>query len=230
MEQQIMAAEKLAATGRFMRMLGHEIRNPLNNIDLAVAQLHEESQDEELEYYFDVIGRNSKRINQLLTTLLQSTANPGQLHTSQVSVGQIFQHILEASMDRINLKNVQLESNFDPQDLRCVHIDLDKVTIALLNIVINGIEAMEANTGVLSLSVTDQSGYIGFVIRDNGSGMSAEVQKQIYEPYFSQKTNGLGLGLASTLSVVHHHGGRIELDSQTGRGTTFTVFLPKAAE
>lgn len=227
MEQQIMAAEKLAATGRFMRMLGHEIRNPLNNIDLSVTQLREESENEDLEYYFDIIARNSKRINQLLTTLLQSTSNPGELHLREISVHQLWTHVLEAAIDRIRLKNIELNTRFEADDAHYIRADLEKLGIALLNIIINGVEVMEAGSGILTLSVLQQGEELGFLISDNGPGMTPEVRKQIFEPYFSQKTNGLGLGLASTLSVVTLHEGRIEVESHPGKGTTFIVWLPQ---
>jgi len=227
MERQILAAEKLAATGRFMRMLGHEIRNPLNNIDLATNQLSEENEDKELEYYIEIIGRNSKRINQLLTELLKSTANPGEVELLPIAVTDLLDQVLEMSADRMALKNLQLARAYDAAATYVVGADLSKLSIALLNIVINGIEVLEENKGVMTVELLDNESEIGILIRDNGPGIAREVQHQIFEPYFSRKNNGMGLGLASALSIVQLHRGRIELYSQPGEGATFTVWLPK---
>lgn len=226
MEQQILAAEKLAATGRFMRMLGHEIRNPLNNIDLAISQLSEENDNEELNYYIEVITRNSNRINQLLTALLQTTANPGQLVTSTIRLGDLIDRLLDSAADRLALKGIRTEKKLHADADRLLHADAEKLGIALLNILINGVEAIDKENGKITVELRSAKNEIGISIGDNGPGIPEEAKNQIFEPYFSRKTNGLGLGLASTLSIVQSHGGRIELDSQPGRGTTFTVWLP----
>lgn len=230
MEQQIFAAEKLAATGRFMRMLGHEIRNPLNNIDLATNQLLEENENEELNYYVDVIGRNSKRINKLLTTLLKSTSDPGEMDMKRVSLQAVLDEVIGVVADRAQLKRIDLENQYEPKNELFIYADIDKISIAMVNIIVNAIEAVKEGEGLIQIRTFVVENEIGITIQDNGHGIPKEVQNQIFEPYFSKKTNGLGLGLASTLSIIQLHQGRIELDSIANQGTTFTIWLSMLPE
>ena len=222
-EQELLRAEKLAATGRFMRTLGHEIRNPLTNIDLATNQLLLENQDTELEDYLEIIGRNSKRIGHLVTALLQ-TSNPGQLTLHLTSLHELLDQTIEMATDRIALKNIQLTKHFDPK-VNVANVDAEKLKIALLNIIINGIEIMEAGRGELTISTSKVHNQIGISILDNGPGISREVQNRMFEPYFSNKPNGVGLGLAGALSIIQLHGGNIEVQSEEGKGARFTVWI-----
>ena len=222
-EQELLRAEKLAATGRFMRTLGHEIRNPLTNIDLATNQLLLENQDTELEDYLEIIGRNSKRIGHLVTALLQ-TSNPGQLTLRLTSLHELLDQTIEMATDRIALKNIQLTKHFDPK-VNVANVDAEKLKIALLNIIINGIEIMEAGRGELTISTSKVHNQICISILDNGPGISREVQNRMFEPYFSNKPNGVGLGLAGALSIIQLHGGNIEVQSEEGKGARFTVWI-----
>ncbi|WP_373552657.1 ATP-binding protein [Haliscomenobacter sp.] len=223
--EELMRAEKLAATGRFMRTLGHEIRNPLTNIDLAVGQLLLENKDPELADYLEIIERNSKRIGLLVTELLQ-TSNPGQLTLQAVTIHEVLEQTLEMAADRIALKNIKLVRAYQPEQ-EIIQVDLEKLKIALLNIIINGVEIMEAGQGELTIRVLNFPQQVGIVIRDNGPGIPREVQNRIFEPYFSNKVNGVGLGLAGALSIVQLHGGNIEVQSSEGQGATFTVWLKR---
>lgn len=223
--EELMRAEKLAATGRFMRTLGHEIRNPLTNIDLAVGQLLLENKDPELADYLEIIERNSKRIGQLVTALLQ-TSNPGQLTLQAVTLHEILEQTLEMAADRIALKNIKLVKAYQLEQ-ETIQVDLEKLKIALLNIIINGVEIMEAGQGELIIRIINFPKQIGIVIQDNGPGIPREVQNRIFEPYFSNKANGVGLGLAGALSIVQLHGGNIEVRSVEGKGATFTVWLKR---
>lgn len=223
--EELIRAEKLAANGRFMRTLGHEIRNPLTNIDLSIGQLLLENKDPELADYLEIIERNSKRIGLLVTALLQ-TSNPGQLTLQAVTIQEVLEQTLEMAADRIALKNIKLISAYQPEE-EMIQVDLEKLKIALLNIIINGVEIMEAGRGELTIRVLNFPHQVGIVIQDNGPGIPREVQNRIFEPYFSNKVNGVGLGLAGALSIVQLHGGNIEVHSSEGQGATFTVWLKR---
>nr|HMT29792.1 PAS domain S-box protein [Bacteroidia bacterium] len=141
-ENDLATAEKLAVTGRVVRMIGHEIRNPLTNINLSLEQLESEIKgNAELDIYFDIIRRNSDRINTLIVELLNSS-KPAQLKIGKVSINTIAQEAINLIHDRIVLKEVELITRFS-SDICDISVDQEKVKIALLNILVNAIEAMD---------------------------------------------------------------------------------------
>jgi PAS domain S-box-containing protein len=223
-EHALRTAEQLAATGRFVRMLGHEIRNPLTNITLAVEQLQSEAPDPEYEVYFDIIQRNSQRIGQLLSYLLQ-TANPSYLERKPYPPQQLMEDTLERAGDRIALKNIQVEQHYET-DLPMVNVDAERMIMAMINLLLNGVEAVESSTGKLWVSVASVGRECLLMVRDNGKGIPPEHFPRIFEPYYSGKPSGMGLGLATAQNIIQSHGGRLEVQSEPGEGATFSVYLP----
>lgn len=224
-EKDLLIAEKLATNSRFVQMLGHEIRNPLTNIDLSTSQLRAEGISAELTDYLDIIERNSKRISTLLTDLLQ-LSNPGELKKQPCAPHELMDSALDIAADRISLKRINVYRNYQTPSMR-IQVDPEKLKIALLNIIINAVEIVETTSGELHLS-TELAGddMVALLIRDNGPGIEPEHLQHIFEPYFSQKNNGLGLGLASTLNIVQLHGGRVEVTTALHAGATFRVLMP----
>jgi PAS domain S-box-containing protein len=223
-ERDLMIAEKMAATGRLVRTLAHEVRNPLTNINLAMEELEENVKEEELTLYLDIVKRGSQRINDLINELLNSS-KPSEVRKVQVSIEKIVTETLELAHDRLQLKNIALEEQFTAGDCLVVALDAEKIKIALLNIVINAIEAMEENTGVMKVKVFSTDAECIVSIEDNGSGISPENMNRLFEPYFTSKSTGVGLGLAATLNIIQSHNGRIEVDSEVGKGTKFTIYF-----
>lgn len=226
MEQQIMAAEKLAATGRFMRMLGHEIRNPLNNIHMAATQMKEELQDEDSQYFLDIIERNSDRISQLVTELLQSTGNQSQILWKSTPLKTLLDETISMAADRISLKNIQLSTQLHQNNI-ILKTDPAKLSIAILNIIVNALEVVDANTGKLMIAAENKEDGTMIKITDNGPGIEAHLHERIFEPYYTEKQNGVGLGLSATKSIIEALQGTVAVTSEPGRGTTFTIWLPQ---
>lgn len=222
-ERDIIIAEKLAIAGKIARTLAHEVRNPLTNINLSVEQLEEDINDEAHAPYFEIIKRNSKRINSLVTELIENS-EPAELNETTVPVQRILQNSIDLAKDRAKLKNIQVINDFNFQDKKIL-ADEPKLTIAFLNILMNAIEAVEANTGVIKLtsSCIDNKCYIS--IEDNGCGIKDEHLSKIFEPYFTSKSNGLGLGLATSQNIIHTHKGQIKLQTAVNKGTKFSIEL-----
>ena len=222
-EQDLMIAEKLAVTGRVARSLAHEVRNPLTNINLALEQLDEEIKEEDCKTYFDIIKRNSKRINDLVTELMENSKLT-ELKSTKITIRSIMDKTIALAKDRAALKNISLETSYQG-DHEEMEADESKLTMALLNIIINAIEAVEENKGIIKINTLCESKKCTITIEDNGCGISEENLAKIFEPYFTAKQNGMGLGLATTHNIIHTHKGNITVESQKGKGTKFNITL-----
>ena len=215
--------EKFAATGRIARSIAHEVRNPLTNIDLAVAQIKSDMpvQDENSNMLFDMVIRNSNRINQLITELLSATRF-AELSYISGSVNTLLDEALAMAKDRIELNHITVEKNYG-NDLSNISVDPEKIKIAFLNLIVNAIEAMEPNKGVLQINTRVEDDNCVIEITDNGFGMTEEHLNKLFEPYFTTKTNGNGLGLTNTQNIILNHKGYISVNSKPGEGTTFVI-------
>lgn len=218
--------EKFAATGRIARTIAHEIRNPLTNINLAADQLSSELPpgDENTGFLFEMISRNSNRINQLISELLSSTKF-AELSFVKTSITELLDDTLKLAADRILLSNVNLVKKY-PKEACKIPVDREKMKIAFLNIIINALEAMQDKPGgQLTIEVKQEEGKCIVIIADNGIGMDKDAESKLFEPYFTTKQKGNGLGLTNTQNIILNHKGSINVDSVEGEGTTFTITL-----
>lgn len=222
----IRSIEKFAATGRIARTIAHEVRNPLTNINLAVEQLQADLdgvRPGNSEIMLQLINRNSARINLLITDLLNSTKFT-DLTYAKASVNQLLDETLELAIDRIHLKGIGVRKHYTG-GLPDISVDVERIKIAFLNIIVNAVEAMEANKGILRLATFPGENKCVIVISDNGPGIPEESQSRIFEPYFTNKPKGTGLGLTNTQNIILNHKGQIAVESKKGEGTTFTIQL-----
>jgi PAS domain S-box-containing protein len=227
-EKANLMVEKLGATGRLVRTLAHEVRNPLNNINMSVEQLsHTGTENEENTLFLDIIQRNSKRIGDIITELLD-TARPTELTFDQHSLQEIMDDARNEALDRITLQQINLQVRY--QSTPCmIMANREKLRIAFLNIIINAVEAMEPGKGILTVTVETQKGMHVATIRDTGCGIPEENISRLFEPYFTSKRNGMGLGLAATLNILQSHRANIDVSSVLKQGTTFTISFPSAS-
>ena len=226
-EKATLQAEKLAAANRLIRTLAHEVRNPLNNINLSVEQLEQENMEEAGKVYMDIISRNSKRINDLVTELLLSSSLPPENVREKKALQNILDESIATIIDRIILKKVNWKVIY-PNEPAYIMADPLKLQIAFTNIIINAIEAMNETKGELDISVTSQNGHHLVSIKDNGTGIGKETLPHLFEPYFTFKRNGLGLGLATTLNIIQSHKGSIDVQTSLNEGSNFILRFERA--
>lgn len=216
--------EKFASTGRIARTIAHEVRNPLTNINLASEQLKESLiPTEENNMLIDMVKRNSQRINQLISNLLNATKF-SELAFEKVSINELIDRALELAEDRISLKHIEIKKDY-AENICKINVDEDKLKIAFLNIIVNAIEAMEAEKGLLTINTRIVEGKCRIEFIDNGIGMNDEILSKLFEPFFTNKDNGNGLGLTNTQNIILNHKGRIEVESVEGKGTSFIITL-----
>ena len=218
-------SERLNATGRFARMVGHEVRNPLTNIQLAVDQMESEGgQPAEQQIYLDILRRNSRRIGQLITEMLH-TSRPLEMKMIPGSVNDVLSDAFAQVKDRCELRKAKYSLNIQPA-LGTIAIDRATLTVAFINLMVNAIEAMEEGKGELVIGSTKVKDRIQVTVRDNGKGMSADDRERIFQPFFSGRKGGMGLGLTEARNIFNAHGALLSVESELDKGTTFTLLFP----
>ncbi|WP_296702694.1 hybrid sensor histidine kinase/response regulator [Algoriphagus sp.] len=223
-EEEELNLKKFSSTGRIARLLAHEVKNPLTTIVLSADQLQMELPEDTLKEsgdLIDVIQRNCNRINQLVTQLLESTRFT-ELDISNQSINDLLDEALEQVKDRIQIKGFEIFKNY--QDSICnIDVDAEKVKIALINLLVNAVEAMPENGGKLFLKTYIKGKQCRLEIKDNGEGIPKENLERLFEPFYTSKEGGSGLGLTNTQNIILSHGGSIRVKSEEGTGTTFII-------
>jgi PAS domain S-box-containing protein len=215
--------EKLDAKGKVIRTLAHEVRNPLNNIQLSIANLRTSGPAQAPEY-LEIIDRNSQRINDLINDLMDSTRyHKMQLEAS--SLQSVMNDVLLVARDRIALTRIIVDTRYSTE-MAMALVDKEKLRIAFLNLIINAIEAIGNLPGTINISITHKQDFHEVTIQDNGCGMTGETAQKLFEPYFTTKSTGLGLGLATTHAIFISHKATINVASDVGKGSVFTLTFP----
>jgi signal transduction histidine kinase len=231
LEERLNQSERAAAIGRLTQAVAHEIRNPLNVINLAVDQVKAKypPDDEKQRSQFlrlvssikDEIGRLRHMVNDVL-----NYGRPAHLAAEKLDLKNLMASTLELVRPQADVQGVEISLELDDVSATVVG-DAERLKSCLSNLTINALQAMPSG-GKLMARVRRLQGQVELSIRDTGIGMSQESLSKIFEPYFSTKQSGFGLGLAVTKKIIEDHHGSIDVQSQVNQGTTFTLRLPAA--
>jgi PAS domain S-box-containing protein len=219
-EEITMQSEKLEAKGRVIRTLAHEVRNPLNNINLSLENLKTET-NEQAALYLEIIQRNSKRIEDLINELMDSSRYY-KMKMAVMPLQMVMDEAINRAVDRIGLAKIKLNLDYAASPAFAM-LDKEKMKVAFLNIIINAIEAMKENEGILDIAIHNKTDFHEVLIKDNGCGMDEDTARRLFEPYFTSKPNGLGLGLATTQAIIQSHKASIDVASKPNEGTIFKI-------
>jgi signal transduction histidine kinase len=206
-------------------VLVHELRNPLTNIMLTVHLLESRMLDDSDRMFMDIIKRSMLRINDLVNDLLKGQQEY-EIQEEQYSIHQLLDEVIEMASDKAKLKNIVVKKNYAPYDLK-IKMDKPKIKIALTNIIINAIDAMGSQNGELRLGTKLFKGKYAVSIQDNGSGISKEDLPLIFDPYFTNKPGGIGVGLAATKDILLSNHVSVRVESLIGHGTRFILLFEK---
>lgn len=188
---------------------------------MSVEQLLDDHKNDENSLYLEIIKRNGKRINDLINELLASS-RPSEMEMEKITLQSVLDESVQSAMDRITLRQIKVTCNYP--DYPCyIKGDISKLKLAFLNIIINAVEAMQEKKGKLAVTIKNLTPYYTVEISDNGCGIPQENISKLFEPYFTSKRNGMGLGLAATLNILQSHLASIDVISNEGQGTTFSV-------
>jgi signal transduction histidine kinase len=230
LEEQLQQAEKSAVVGRLGSAIAHEIRNPLNYINLTLDHLDTKftPTDERAAEYHKLIGQvktEVARINQQISDFL-NYSRPAKANLQPVEARRVIEdslRLVEAQAAENNIKIGVVEH----EDVPKVMGDTEYLRSVFNNLFINAVQAIGSDGGNMNVKISSDNGFVRFDVTDTGVGIPPENLPKLFEPYFSTKETGTGLGLAIVQKIVDIHNGTIEVDSDVGAGTRFTVRLPQ---
>jgi signal transduction histidine kinase len=225
-QAEIVQTEKMSTLGYISAGMAHEIRNPLNSIGLYVQLLKGGLNDPEHYDFLEKIEMEVRRIDGILRKLMDAVKRP-RYQLQQVSILKVIDSLLELFQSRAKMHGIKIE-----RDYRATppHILADATEIEQIfsNLFANSIEEM-AEGGVLTITLEQKEDTVRIDVSDTGKGIPHEDLQRIFDPFFTKKSSGTGLGLSVVLRIIRTYNGKIEVNSEVGKGTTFSVSLPLLA-
>ncbi|MFH0821595.1 MAG: ATP-binding protein [Pseudomonadota bacterium] len=225
LEQKVLLNEKFAALGRLSAGIAHEIRNPLNSIRGFIQYFQKKLPMEQEDYsYTELMITEVDRLNRVISKLL-AYSKPREPRLTIRSADEILDHCIRLMQREAAAAGVTITIEAQDAEIPLVLMDTDQMTQVFLNILINAVEACAAGGNVVIRRGVTSDGKLVITIRDSGEGIPRENIDKLFDPFFSTKKKGTGLGLAIVKSIIEGHGGEIEVDSETGKGSAFIVTL-----
>ena len=226
--EELVRSKTLSTLGQYSNELAHEIKNPLNAINIQMSLLereiskHDFGTGEELSDVVKVVKEEINRLNKLAKDCL-TFSKSGDLNRTEEDIGQILEELLSLITPHADLNGVNIYLSMSgscPQ----VFVDRDKLKQAFLNLILNAIEAM-AGGGKIAINVSKKDNYLNISIKDTGPGIPDEQHDKIFDLFYSTKSGGTGVGLAITKNIIHAHGGNIRFEKLV-EGAEFIIELP----
>lgn len=226
LEEEAQRNEKLSAMGELASGVAHEIRNPINAIGMIAQRLNKEflpsENQEEYKKITELLRNEVNRINKIITQFL-NYAKPVELNITNINCAEFFEEIYQLFIPQANQKNIKFIKQGDESIF--VKFDADLIKQSLMNIIQNAFDAVNENGEVIIKYFKSGNNFL-IEISDNGIGIPAEIQKKIFNLYFTTKKEGNGLGLSIAQKIINQHNGTILINSKPGQGTTFKIILP----
>ena len=231
LEDRLHQAERLSALGQFASGLAHEIRNPLNFINLSIDHIRkkfvpkDKIDKETFSRLMLEVKDEIRRLNDLISNFL-NYGKPIRLHLKEIDLKLIINEITALAEQKIQMEKINIEIDI-PEDIPMVMIDKDQMKICFINIILNSIQAMPKG-GSLTIKARPNSNdaNLDIIFTDTGAGIDIQDMDKIFDPYFTTKDVGIGLGLALTKKIINEHKGEIFIFSRPGVGTNVTIRLP----
>ena len=230
MERQLEKAERLSALGQLAAGVAHEIRNPLNAISMASQRLKREfipadqEKNREFQALAGVIRDEIRRLNGIIEEFL-TFSKSRRLELQEYPVTEVLQKIVNLIREETTSKGIILETRFNDNPVT-IPMDVDKLQQAFFNFIKNAMESISGSGSIVISVEPSGKGRINVKISDTGCGMTPEEVERIFNPEYTTKEKGLGLGLPLAHEIVRGHGGEIRVLSKLGSGTTFEIILP----
>jgi signal transduction histidine kinase len=224
-EKYLEKAEQMLALGEIAAGVAHEIRNPLTSVRGFLQLVKNKNPDNpEIAEYMDIAMEEIDRANDIITEFLKF-ARPQKPRLSQENINTIIAEVIKIIIPGFHYKNIQVKHI--KEDVPLLTLDRDQWKQVFINLFQNSLQALRAGGSLfVQTSFDPGSQKARIIIADTGCGMSREVLDKVFTPFYTTKETGTGLGLSIVYRIVKNHGGDIEIESEPGKGTTFTISLP----
>ncbi|HEX6190306.1 MAG TPA: ATP-binding protein [Pyrinomonadaceae bacterium] len=238
-EAALRRTEALAAVGEAAAQLAHEIKNPLGSIRLGVEMLREYTTADEAQRTITLVERGIQHLNKLVVDVTQFSRRR-ELDRTEVDLHETIDASIDLVADRIKEKQTPIEKEYAATEISGVW-DHEQLSEVFVNILANAIDASDvraplkistevidpgSSPALINVPTTDTRPRVRIVISDRGAGMDEKTVSRLFEPFFTTKKRGTGLGLSIVRQIIDLHGGSIDVQSERGKGTTFTIELP----
>src|SRR6266576_1694491 len=228
LEDEIELSRRLSASGRLTRGVAHEVKNPINAIVLHLQLLQNKLAQEEPDTrrHMDIIDSEIRRLDRVVQTLVDFT-RPRDLHLEETDLRSMLEDVVQLAVPDAEQHGVGIDLHLAEQRLP-VKVDIDLMKQAILNVVINGVQAMPQG-GRLTISASRQNGVALAEVQDQGKGIPKDLHDKVFELYFTTKKEGSGIGLAQTYQILQWHYGTVDFESSETTGTVFRFHIPIVA-
>jgi len=222
-EQIRIQSEKLKMAGEIAAGVAHEIRNPLTVIS-GFVQMMNDDQNSPYSFYTNLIDSEIDRINLIISEFLV-LSKPHSMNPIDFKIDTVLSDILTLYKPELQTRNIALSEHWNDNDI-AITGDANHIKQVFINLIKNAVEAIEKD-GDIKLTIEKTSAqFCAISIEDTGLGMKKEVVDHIFEPFYTTKPDGTGLGMMITEKIIQEHHGYIEIESTYGEGTKITIFLP----
>ena len=225
-EAKIQELEKLSVVGELAAGIAHEIRNPLTSLIGFTQVLKERATDDPMDGYLNIMLDELDRINDIIDKFMFIAQPDKTVNFRKHSINSIISNVIESMEREFSLKGIRIV--FDDDTMIRAECDQSLITKVLKNLIQNALEATDENSEDIKVSLKDisETHYL-IQITDKGSGMTNERLKKLFEPFYTTKEKGTGLGLMINRRIIELHQGIIDFKSEVGKGTQVKITLPK---
>jgi signal transduction histidine kinase/CheY-like chemotaxis protein len=223
-QQAMLRAEKMAAAGRLTASIAHEVNNPLQSVQNCLHLAgREDLPPEKRKEYFDLARNELERLMKTMQRMLDFY-RPGATRVERVDVLELLKHVLSLTSQQLGQRQIEVTTDL-PDSLPAIYVVSSQIQQIFFNLILNSFDAMPAG-GELIISARELNQGVEMTFQDNGPGIPEDRRNNIFEPFFSTKEGGTGLGLTVSYNIVTAHGGTLDLTNQNGSGACFRLFLP----
>jgi signal transduction histidine kinase len=223
-QQALLRAEKMAAAGRLTASIAHEVNNPLQSVQNCLHLAgREDLPAEKRKEYFDLAQSELERLMKTMQRMLDFY-RPGSAKVEQVDILDLLQHVLSLTSQQLRQRQIEVQADL-PESLPAVYAVSGQIQQIFFNLILNALDAMPAG-GKLNIRAREFERGVEILVQDTGPGIPENRRNDIFEPFFSTKEGGTGLGLTVSYNIVTAHGGTLDLVNENEPGACFRLFLP----